>query len=393
MASSNDLGSSYHIVPGTSSSNEVSELLSSLNLPKYIGMFIANDIDNISTLNEMDDKHFRMLGVSLGHQLNILKHIRSGSGSFVQCPVGSPPIVNQGRDVNNSEVHSAGVPVLTIFSAPRNSDRESPVPTEYDGDSHPSRVVRAKCYLLFVDSESRADVIDKRVGADETIYANLVPFERAATAQSHRSFAANSSSDSHRSDAIDVVNRPVNLERAEKQAAARPRLQENERSVQKQAAPGCKLAAFRSNFDDSSPSVQQDAVKKSRSVLAHAAPAAVKISVNAHLKAFKAAFTRTLKLIAVELGSLHPVGDCEKVISMFCCCSFNLAWLLSLMCFHSQLELCRKSTLRLASSSPMSALSTIIARARFAICTSLSIVRLSIMASRRCVDSMNCPTM
>ena len=84
MASSGDiyaagLWSSDHAVPGASNSTEVSELLTSLNLQQYIGVFAANDINNISTLNEMQDAHFRMLDASIGHQLDIVRHARSRS--------------------------------------------------------------------------------------------------------------------------------------------------------------------------------------------------------------------------------------------------------------------------------------------------------------------------
>jgi hypothetical protein len=86
-------------MPGASTSrapNQVAVFLKSLNLQKYIDVFAANDIDDISSLNEMQDSHFRVLGVSLGHQFKIVKHIRSGLQSLSsESPLADSSLKNK----------------------------------------------------------------------------------------------------------------------------------------------------------------------------------------------------------------------------------------------------------------------------------------------------------
>jgi hypothetical protein len=70
---------SDRIVPGASSTDAVSALLTSLNLQKYIGVFVANDIVTIPRLKAMQDVHYQRFGVSLGHQFDIVDRVRSYS--------------------------------------------------------------------------------------------------------------------------------------------------------------------------------------------------------------------------------------------------------------------------------------------------------------------------
>jgi histone H2B len=60
----------------------VTALLTSLNLQQYIGAFVANDIVTMPRLKSMQESHFRMLGVSLGHQFDIVNRIQSASNSI-----------------------------------------------------------------------------------------------------------------------------------------------------------------------------------------------------------------------------------------------------------------------------------------------------------------------
>jgi hypothetical protein len=85
MAAPADSGDAMSIhVPGASISqapSEVEVFLTSLNLQKYIDVFAANDIDEMSTLNEMQKVDFQRLGISLGHELKIMKNIESREDS------------------------------------------------------------------------------------------------------------------------------------------------------------------------------------------------------------------------------------------------------------------------------------------------------------------------
>jgi hypothetical protein len=85
MAAPADSGDAMSIhVPGASISqapSEVALFLKSLNLQKYIDVLAANDIDEMSTLNEMQKDDFQKLGVSLGHQIKIMKSIHSRADS------------------------------------------------------------------------------------------------------------------------------------------------------------------------------------------------------------------------------------------------------------------------------------------------------------------------
>jgi hypothetical protein len=81
-------------------SNELTAMLVSLNLHKYIGVFAANGIDDISTLSEMQDVHYQRLGVLLGHQLKIMKRLRFasdtqlvGSSESLVCQVASTAVL------------------------------------------------------------------------------------------------------------------------------------------------------------------------------------------------------------------------------------------------------------------------------------------------------------
>jgi hypothetical protein len=88
---------------GVSNDNEVTALLMSLNLQKYVDAFVANDIDDISTLNEMQDTHFRMLGVSLGHQLKIQKQIKIESEARSKTQPDATTGVSVSSDVDRNE--------------------------------------------------------------------------------------------------------------------------------------------------------------------------------------------------------------------------------------------------------------------------------------------------
>jgi hypothetical protein len=130
--------SSDHVVPGASNSNEVTALLTSLNLQQYIDVFIANGFDDMLALIEMQDVHFQRLGILLGHQLKIMNRIRSysvashdGSSSninaaaavssepgFARDPISGEPCAKRHRsDVAENSVSSVVLVNICFISS------------------------------------------------------------------------------------------------------------------------------------------------------------------------------------------------------------------------------------------------------------------------------------
>jgi hypothetical protein len=110
--------SGSHIAPN---SNAVSVLLAALNLHEYIDTFVANDIVTIPRLKAMQDVHYQRLGVSLGHQFDIIERLKSFSDS-------------------PSDVRASEFPLVGNFtSAPLVSSDPGRVRDKASGESHSKR--------------------------------------------------------------------------------------------------------------------------------------------------------------------------------------------------------------------------------------------------------------
>lgn len=59
---------------------EVDTFLGSVNLEKYKDTFIANGFEDLESILELEDEHFKTMSIPLGHKLKMLKRIRELKG-------------------------------------------------------------------------------------------------------------------------------------------------------------------------------------------------------------------------------------------------------------------------------------------------------------------------
>jgi hypothetical protein len=54
----------------------VEEFLGNLNMQKYRERFLDNGIEDLETILELEDEHFKIMNIPLGHKLKMLKRIK-----------------------------------------------------------------------------------------------------------------------------------------------------------------------------------------------------------------------------------------------------------------------------------------------------------------------------
>ncbi len=89
---------------------EVEGFLDSLKMIKYFEKFIENGIEDLETILELEDSHFQIMGIPLGHKLKILKRIKEIKKEEPKVvskikPMESKPLTKstEKRDTSNEE--------------------------------------------------------------------------------------------------------------------------------------------------------------------------------------------------------------------------------------------------------------------------------------------------
>ena len=70
---------------------QIADWLKKLGMSEYAERFAENDIDMV-VLPDLTDQHLKHLGVSLGHQLKMLRAIRDLSGASATATTPSVPM-------------------------------------------------------------------------------------------------------------------------------------------------------------------------------------------------------------------------------------------------------------------------------------------------------------